>query len=70
VAINYSRSEQAAARTLAELEGLGGDYRAIRADVSDDAAVAAMTAAVGDAYSHPSVTGETVVVDGGYAATT
>ena len=107
VAINYSRSEQAAARTLAELEGFGGQHRALRADVSDDDAVAAMAAAVGDAYgrldalvnnagttsqtppedldgvdlaewdrvfaliaSHPFVTGETIVVDGGYAATT
>ncbi|HEY6311191.1 MAG TPA: SDR family oxidoreductase [Streptosporangiaceae bacterium] len=50
VAINYSRAEQAAARTLAELEGLGGEHQALRADVSDDAAAAAMAAAMGDAY--------------------
>jgi 3-oxoacyl-[acyl-carrier protein] reductase len=50
VAINYRRSEDAARRTLAELEGLGGRHLAVRGDVSDDAAVAAMVAAAGDAY--------------------
>jgi NAD(P)-dependent dehydrogenase (short-subunit alcohol dehydrogenase family) len=50
VAINYSPSAQNARRTLDELEGLGGNHRALRADVSDDAAVASMAAAVGDTY--------------------
>src|ERR1700689_3509792 len=50
VAINYRRSEDNARRTLAELEGLGGRHLALRSDVSDDAAVAAMVAAAGDAY--------------------
>ena len=45
VAINYSRSEDAARQTLAELEAWAGGQRhlALRADVSDDAAVAALT---------------------------
>ena len=38
VAINYSRSRDAAGQTLAELEKLGGQHLAVRADVSDDAA--------------------------------
>jgi 3-oxoacyl-[acyl-carrier protein] reductase len=48
VAINYSRSEDAARQTLAELDGLGGRdspggrHLALRADVSDDAAVTAL----------------------------
>jgi 3-oxoacyl-[acyl-carrier protein] reductase len=50
VAINYSRSEDAAQRTLAELESLGGHHLAVRADVSDDAAVATLVATVGEAY--------------------
>src|ERR1700689_3574310 len=50
VAINYRRSEDNARRTLAELEGLGGRHLALRGDVSDDAAVAAMVAAAADAY--------------------
>ena len=50
VAINYSRSETNANDTLRELEALGGRHLALRADVSDDAAVAAMVAAAGDAY--------------------
>ena len=50
VAINYSRSEDAARQTLAELESLGGRHLALRADVSDDAAVAALTAEVGRAF--------------------
>jgi len=50
VAINYRRSQENAARTLGELESLGGHHRALRADVSDDAAVAAMVAAVGEEY--------------------
>jgi 3-oxoacyl-[acyl-carrier protein] reductase len=50
VAINYRRSEDEARRTMAELEALGGRHLALRADVSDDAAVAAMVAAAGAAY--------------------
>ena len=50
VAINYRRSEDDARRTMAELEALGGRHLALRADVSDDAAVAAMVAAAGGAY--------------------
>jgi 3-oxoacyl-[acyl-carrier protein] reductase len=50
VAITYSRSAEKAGRTVDELEDLGGRHRALRADVSDDAAVAAMVTAVGDAY--------------------
>jgi 3-oxoacyl-[acyl-carrier protein] reductase len=50
VAINYRRSEDDARRTMAELEALGGRHLALRADVSDDAAVAAMVAAAGAAY--------------------
>src|SRR6516164_9511574 len=50
VAITYSRSAESAGRTLDELEGLGGHHRALRADVSDDAAVAALAAAAGEAY--------------------
>ncbi len=47
VAINYSRSEDTARTTLAELESLGGRHLA---DVSDDDAVAALTAEVGQTF--------------------
>jgi 3alpha(or 20beta)-hydroxysteroid dehydrogenase len=50
VAINYSRSEAAARQTLAELDRLGGRHLALRADVSDDAAVAALAAEAGDTF--------------------
>src|SRR5580704_6461273 len=50
VAINYRRSADNARRTLADLSALGGRVIALRADVSDEDAVAAMVAAVGDAY--------------------
>src|ERR1700684_3575478 len=50
VAINYSRSEDTAGQTLRALEAHGGRAPALGADVSDDAAVAEMGAAVGDAY--------------------
>src|SRR5215813_4366599 len=54
VAINYSRSPDAAGQTLAELEKLGGQlggrYLAVRADVSDDAAVTALARRVGETY--------------------
>jgi len=50
VAINYSRSEEGARRTLDELERLGGKHLALRGDVSDDEAVASMVATVIQAY--------------------
>ncbi len=50
VAINYSRSAERAEDTLRELEVLGGRHLALRADVSDDAAVAAMVSTVGESY--------------------
>ncbi len=46
VAINYSRSAGRAEETLAELRALGAQAEAYAADVSDDAAVRAMVAAV------------------------
>ena len=50
VAINYRRSAGAAEQTLRDLEGCGGRHIAVQADVSDEPAVVAMVAAVGDAY--------------------
>jgi 3-oxoacyl-[acyl-carrier protein] reductase len=50
VAINYRRSGESAQRTLAELHSLGGRHLALRGDVSDEAAVASIVAAAGDAY--------------------
>src|ERR1700675_522472 len=50
VAINYSRSGGTAAQTLGELESLGGRHLALRADVSDDAAVAALAGRVGETF--------------------
>jgi 3-oxoacyl-[acyl-carrier protein] reductase len=50
VAINYSRSVDAARDTLRELEAHGGRHLALRGDVSDEGAVASMVAAVGEAY--------------------
>src|ERR1700751_3881706 len=50
VAINYRRSEAAARQTLAELESLGGRHLALRADVSDDAAVAALAGEIGETF--------------------
>ena len=50
VAINSRRSEYRARSTLAELTTLGGRHLALRGDVSDEAAVAALTATVGEAY--------------------
>src|SRR6516162_10470685 len=50
VAINYSRSEAAARQTLAELESLGGRHLALRADVSDDEAVAALAGEAGGTF--------------------
>ncbi|WP_432835711.1 SDR family NAD(P)-dependent oxidoreductase [Dactylosporangium sp. CA-092794] len=42
VTINYSRSADRAHQTLKELAAIGGDHRAVAADVSDDAAVRAL----------------------------
>jgi 3-oxoacyl-[acyl-carrier protein] reductase len=39
VTINYSHSEERAARTLDELAALGGEHKAVRADVADEDAV-------------------------------
>ena len=50
VAINFSRSEDAARQTLAELEKLGGRHLALRADVSDDDAVARLVAEAGETF--------------------
>src|SRR6266702_6312857 len=50
VAINYSRSQDTARTTLAELDSLGGRHLALRADVSDDDAVAALTAEAGETF--------------------
>src|SRR6185369_11363971 len=50
VAINYSRSEAAARQTLAELDRLGGRHLALRADVSDETAVAALTAEASETF--------------------
>jgi len=50
VAINYSRSAGAAEQVLRELEACGGRHVAVQADVSDEPAVTAMAAAVGDAF--------------------
>jgi 3-oxoacyl-[acyl-carrier protein] reductase len=50
VAINYSRSAGAAEQVLLELQACGGRHIAVQADVSDQPAVTAMVAAVGDAY--------------------
>ena len=50
VAINYRRSGDTAANTLAELESLDGRHLALRADVSDDTAVRSLVATVGETY--------------------
>jgi NAD(P)-dependent dehydrogenase (short-subunit alcohol dehydrogenase family) len=50
VAINYSRSEDAARKTLAEPESLGGRHLALRADVSDDGAATSLVATMSEVY--------------------
>jgi 3-oxoacyl-[acyl-carrier protein] reductase len=45
VLVNYSRSQSEAEQTVAEVKALGARAMAFRADVADDAAVRAMTAA-------------------------
>ena len=50
VAVNYSSSEQQAAKVVGEVEAAGARALAVRADVSDDAAVRAMVTAVEAAF--------------------
>src|SRR5579859_2215278 len=50
VAINYRRSQDSAQSALAALSEFGGRCVALRGDVSDDAAVAALVAVVGETY--------------------
>src|SRR6476646_9041632 len=76
VAINYSRSEAAARQTLAELQSLGGRHLALRADVSDDEAVAQLASEADETFgrldvlvNNAGMTSQTIVIDGGYAAT-
>jgi 3-oxoacyl-[acyl-carrier protein] reductase len=52
VAINYASSEAAARDTAAEAEKLGVKTLLIKCDVSDEAAVRAMIAKVGEAFGH------------------
>jgi 3-oxoacyl-[acyl-carrier protein] reductase len=44
VTINYSRSKDRAEQTLADLAALGGEHKAVRADVADDEAVRMLAA--------------------------
>src|SRR3546814_3551480 len=46
VAVNYTRGEEAAAETVAAIEALGRQAKAYRASVADEAACAAMVAAI------------------------
>lgn len=52
VAINYASSARAAQATAAEAEALGAKTLLLQCDVSDDAAVRHMLAAVGEAFGH------------------
>jgi 3-oxoacyl-[acyl-carrier protein] reductase len=52
VAINYATSATAAQDTAAEARALGATTLLLPCDVSDDAAVRAMLAAVGEAFGH------------------
>ena len=49
VAVNYSRSEEEAERTVAEIKQRGGQSAAFRADISDEAAVQGMFESVDQA---------------------
>lgn len=49
VAVNYHRNAEAAAEVVAAVEAAGGEAIAVRADVGDTEAVAAMVAEVGEA---------------------
>ncbi len=55
IAVNYARSEAAAAAVAAEIAALGRRSLPIRADVSDPEAVAAMLKAVGDELGRPDI---------------
>ncbi|WP_422060119.1 SDR family NAD(P)-dependent oxidoreductase [Sphingopyxis sp.] len=46
IAVNYTRDEEAAAETVAAIEALGRKAKAYRASVTDEAACAAMIAAI------------------------
>src|SRR4029079_9856711 len=48
-----TRTEAACGRTFAELDRLGGRHLALRADVSDETAVAALTAEAGETFGRP-----------------
>ena len=50
VVINYLHSAEAAEQVVAEIEAVGGEAIAVRADVRDEAAVAAMVDRVGAAW--------------------
>jgi 3-oxoacyl-[acyl-carrier protein] reductase len=50
VAINYSQSADRASQTLADLQELGGKHVAVRADVSDEAAVRQLAGEVASGY--------------------
>jgi 3-oxoacyl-[acyl-carrier protein] reductase len=52
VAINYASSAKAAQETAKEAEALGAKTLLLQCDVSDDAAVRRMLAAVGEAFGH------------------
>lgn len=52
VAINYASSAKAAQATEAEAQALGAQTLLLQCDVSDDAAVRRMLAAVGEAFGH------------------
>ncbi len=52
VAINYASSAKAAETTAKEAEALGAQTMLVQCDVSDDAAVRQMMAAVGDKFGH------------------
>ena len=50
VVVNYSRSEEEARGTVAQVEALGASALLVRADVSNDAEVRSMIAAAADAF--------------------
>jgi 3-oxoacyl-[acyl-carrier protein] reductase len=52
VAINYASSEAAARATADEARGLGADTMLVQCDVSNEAAVRAMVAQVGERFGH------------------
>ena len=86
VTINYSRSHERAEQTLDELRAIGGEHRAVQADVADDAAVRDLVAAATPSgrldvlVNNAGTTSETppremahseiLVIDGEFTATT